>query len=176
MIARKIAAVLLGFAIAAAADAAWAQSDTDPSNPPRKTLLERLDNFGKTIFDGILPPSKKKAAQMDSTAAREPSMVNGTDLDPNDSPRAGSVLAGTGRRSAAAANTTGNASDPTSADPPAAHLWDGTRTPARQPAPQASLPGETDSPTVPSLEDTPDGSAQGPRGPVCRSGRYVRPA
>ena len=85
MIARRLAAILVGFAAAAIAGAAWAQSNAEP----RKSLIDRLDDFGKTIFDGILPPAKSESKATPKTdsrlAARQPSTSDGSDLDAGDS-------------------------------------------------------------------------------------------
>ena len=51
MLARKRIAILVGLGIFAVAGAVLAQSDATQ----QKTLFDRLDDFGKTIFGGILP-------------------------------------------------------------------------------------------------------------------------
>ena len=63
MLAKKILIVGLAIGILGTAGMAFAQSDdgnpkTDDSKP--KTIGQRLDKFGKTIFGGILPAEKPK--------------------------------------------------------------------------------------------------------------------
>jgi uncharacterized repeat protein (TIGR01451 family) len=94
MLTRRTAAVVAAIAtlgiLWAALAPCWAAED--------KSLLERLDDFGKSIFDGILPPEKpktsdKKASNKKSSAQRSDDRVSADDPwnEPN-APRAGSIL------------------------------------------------------------------------------------
>ena len=58
MLVRKTAIVVLTLGILGIANAAFAQSTAKQEQD--KTLLDRLDNLGKTIFGGILPAEKPK--------------------------------------------------------------------------------------------------------------------
>ena len=89
---------LLGFGSTAFAQAGASQD---------KSLLDRLDDFGKSIFDVILPVEKTKESKDKDIAtlksdqqssARQPAWVQPPD-DANGSPRAGSILSGNSRTS-----------------------------------------------------------------------------
>ncbi len=68
-----------------------------------KSFFDRLDDFGRSIFDGILPSKKSRAKNHEKTAPEKRRSDRWQDLsDPRDeagAPRAGSVLERAGRRS-----------------------------------------------------------------------------
>ncbi len=61
-----------------------------------KTFLDRLDDFGRSIFDGIIPPKKSKAKTQETAAKDQRPSSRWQDLseqtDEAAAPRAGSVL------------------------------------------------------------------------------------
>ena len=56
MLVKQFSVILVGFGIFAAASVAVAQSD----DTHEKTFFDRLDDFGKSIFGGILPSDNYK--------------------------------------------------------------------------------------------------------------------
>ena len=62
MLVKKLVPVMLSLAILAVAVTAYAQSETTEQPKKTKTLGQRLDNLGKFIFGGTIPPEKDKTA------------------------------------------------------------------------------------------------------------------
>ena len=99
MLIRKLAAICLALAFFAAVHTAVAQDSDQPEPQKQKTLADRLDNLGKTIFGGIRSDdtakpkaaSHSKASSNDATATDFPDGSNATQSNAR---RAGSVLTG----------------------------------------------------------------------------------
>ena len=102
MAANRFTTLVLAFGLLGLANTALARDDVDQEKQDR-TLFERIDDFGKTIFGGILPsdkPKEKKQSPRSESrpAARKPAPVDISE-EMDSSPRAGSILSGTGRTS-----------------------------------------------------------------------------
>ncbi len=135
MLAKKSVAFLVTFGTLAFAAAALAQSNsgtqsdsgtqsnTQSDATHGKSLFDRIDNFGKKIFGGIFASDKDKKNLPPATTSRAASQKSqATDLPDEDAnaPRAGSILAGAGQRSAAAQKSTRETPDVTLEDSPTA--------------------------------------------------------
>jgi uncharacterized repeat protein (TIGR01451 family) len=98
MLTKKFLTVLVGLGILVGASVALAQSNTNRE----KTLFDRLDDFGKSIFGGILPIEKTKKAPSPSTTPNRNAPAKSRSPDSSDdeggTPRAGSIPSGAGQR------------------------------------------------------------------------------
>ncbi|MEN6407740.1 MAG: hypothetical protein ABFC77_14890 [Thermoguttaceae bacterium] len=104
MLMKKLTLVLLTFGILGVAGAVLAEDDA--AKPKEKGFFERLDNFGKSIFGGILPGDSSKKKEKDAIVAPKPESKTGVrkpsldaSADEVDVPkaanrRAGSILTG----------------------------------------------------------------------------------
>jgi hypothetical protein len=98
---RTLLAVLVGLGIIAAASVALAQND----RPREKTLFDRIDDFGKSLFGGILPadkPNPNNPSPSTTPGRNASTKAHVTDPPDDDSgtPRAGSILSGGQRQQA----------------------------------------------------------------------------
>lgn len=145
MTAKKLAAVLLGLAVATVAGAVSARTD-EPSNEQQPSLIDRLDNFGKKVFNTILPPSKSKSktlAKSDLGAVNDPSKFSDSQANGQRSARAGSVLAGRASRPAEVDPSSGVLDQmPEEAPPTDTRNWEDARSQSRRQVPEPSLPNE----------------------------------
>lgn len=85
MLARKRIAILVGLGIFAVAGAVLAQSDATQ----QKTLFDRLDDFGKTIFGGILPSDKDDTTKVPAPSTTPRRTVSTKSSYAGDSPDEG---------------------------------------------------------------------------------------
>ncbi|MBU4273648.1 MAG: hypothetical protein KKE86_13815 [Planctomycetes bacterium] len=110
-----------------------------------KSFFDRLDDFGRSIFDGILPSRKSKAENHEKAAPEKRRSDRWQDLsDPRDEagePRAGSVLEVTGRRSSEDGKPAGTKAEyaPKTMPPIYRRGEDGTPKPVRRPLAGTSL-------------------------------------
>jgi hypothetical protein len=135
---------------------------------PKKSILNRVDDFGKSVFGGILPPDKKKAKEKDTDAVSpnpeyrptstkpamtRPPATNPPTTDPFGevkSPRAGSILSSTkpNSRVFSIEKTTRDETDPTLEPslPRVMRESDGTPKKVRRPLADESLLDDEDTP------------------------------
>ena len=101
MLVRKTAIVFLTLGILGIASAAFAQTPAEQEK--EKTILDRLDDLGKTIFGGILPAEKTKPKNTATSKTKQSAsrQAEGDGAARRDGPsttghgrRAGSILAG----------------------------------------------------------------------------------
>jgi len=106
MLVKKYASVLLTLGLLSVAGAAWAQSEADRTKD--KTILDRIDEFGKGIFGGILPSSDRTkpgavvAPKNQPLSTRRPAVLEAyddVDIPRTATPRAGSILSSSAKAS-----------------------------------------------------------------------------
>ncbi len=147
MLARRFAVSLLALAALAIASSAVAQ--TDNGQQKDKTLIDRIDNLGKTIFGGILPADKndRNKDKLRTATPKPAATATPDDIDrPAFSRRAGSILDGMepGRRRSFLDTTADDSGMMPENTPPAAlRRADGTPTAVRRPLADSSLLGDT---------------------------------
>lgn len=123
-----------------------------------KSFFDRLDDFGRSIFDGILPSRKSKAKNHEKTAPEKRRSDRWQDLsDPRDeagASRAGSVLEVTGRRSSEDGKPAGiKAEDAPKTMPPMYRRGeDGKPIPVRRPLAGTSLLGDEETRETPTRQ------------------------
>jgi uncharacterized repeat protein (TIGR01451 family) len=102
MAVKRFTTLVLAFGLLGLGTTARAQNDAGQEKQD-KTLLERIDDFGKTIFGGILPSDKPKVKKQSPKSESRPALRKPAPVDLSEeidtSPRAGSILSGTGRTS-----------------------------------------------------------------------------
>jgi uncharacterized repeat protein (TIGR01451 family) len=111
MLVKKIATLLFLIGAIGLANAALAQTDAEPKKDP--TIIDRIDNFGKSLFSGILPAKKAKPKETPKPKAtpyplpeskvmsRQPATIKPSfksDIPQDKGMRAGSVLTGTEKK------------------------------------------------------------------------------
>ena len=153
MLARKRIAILVGLGIFAVAGAVLAQSDATQ----QKTLFDRLDDFGKTIFGGILPSDKDDTTKVPApsttprrTVSTKSSYAGDSPDEGMNAPRAGSVLSGIGQRPPAQRILVRDSADVGPEDTAAtARRSDGTPRVIRRPLADTSLMDDADATVIP---------------------------
>ncbi|MEN6451067.1 MAG: hypothetical protein ABFC96_11295 [Thermoguttaceae bacterium] len=166
MIAKKLAAIVLALAVVAVAQGTSAQSgDDEPRTDPKPSFIDRVDLFGKRVFNTILPPSKSKKKTSgqsggDAASRRAPDYDAQAQDDGNAS-RAGSVLGRNTRRSPGVStpdplelpsDDATPAKSPQNWDQKSPQTWDQARKPVRrvpvQTAPREMTAEESTLPTI----------------------------
>jgi len=152
MLIRKITSVLLALGVFAVPCTALAQSDAPAQK--EKTFVDRLDDFGKTIFGGVLPADKsKKDAKKEAPSkpnsksyVKKPSAKNpyeDLDIPTAKTKRAGSILSDTGTSQSRVLVKKGNDADaqltPENTPPAVSRSAEGTPKLIRRPSASDSL-------------------------------------
>ncbi len=153
MLIKNITPVLLALGIFAIPCIALAQSDAPVQK--EKNFVDRLDDFGKTIFGGVIPSDKSKKDAKKETASpksdskayvKKPSVKNpyeAVDIPPTSTKRAGSILSDTGVPQQRVLVKKKNGADgefmPENTPPAVTRSAEGTPKPMRRPSASAQL-------------------------------------
>jgi len=146
MLMRKFIAVLTVFGMLGVANAAFAQNNATA----KKSIFDRLDDFGNSIIDGIFPTkkSKTKARVTPKTKSRySPKKSDASDsFEEIRLPRAGSILSESKTKPQASSGALANGETsltPENSPPAVLRRKDGLPKPVRRPLASTSLLGKT---------------------------------
>ncbi len=153
MVIKNIAPILLALGILGIPCISLAQSDTPPQKD--KTFVDRLDDFGKTLFGGVIPAEKsKRDVKRETISPRsEPrafvkkpavkSPYDDIDVPQGNTKRAGSILSDTGASERTLAGNKNAAADadfsPENTPSAVTRSAEGTPRPIRRPLTSSSL-------------------------------------
>jgi len=101
---RRTLIVFAGFALAGTWLSATVVADGQPTHPSGATLVDRLDEFGRRLFEGVLPTERKQSPQMPTSRVPRQQFSRGRVTSPSREPRAGTAVGSQTPAGSAAAN------------------------------------------------------------------------